>query len=96
MFFAKTCGKTVSLSFQCYFRCLARDHWPLPTVFLVPQSFMCNASVTGVNLFIYQIQFYTVNLEGRAVNSFEPCPIHMRPCYAITANIFISGNMYYG
>ena len=32
MFFAKTCGKTVSLSFQCYFQCLARDHWPLPAV----------------------------------------------------------------
>ena len=33
MFFAKTCGKTVSLSFQCYFRCLAWDHWPLPAVY---------------------------------------------------------------
>ena len=63
---------------------------------LVPQSFRCNASVTGVNLFIYQIGFYIVNLEGCAVNSFEPCSIHMRLCYATTANIFIGGNMYYG
>ena len=62
----------------------------------VPQNFMCNASVTGVNLFIYQIGFYMVNLEGCAVNSSEACSIHMRLCYATTTNIFISGNMYCG
>jgi len=63
---------------------------------LVPQSFICNASVTGVNLFIYQIEFYVVNLDGCTVNYFESCSIQMRLCYATTANIFISRNMYYG
>ena len=59
---------------------------------LVPQIFMCNESVTGVNLFIYQIGFYMVNLEGYVVNSFEPYFAHMRLC---DTSIFIGGNMYY-
>ena len=61
---------------------------------LVPQHFMCNASVTGVNLFIYQIGFYVVNLAGCIVNSFEPCPIQIRLYNITSTNIFISGNMY--
>src|ERR1700674_3229489 len=36
----------------------------------VPQPFMCHVSVTGVDLFIYQIESYTVNSEGCVVNSF--------------------------
>jgi hypothetical protein len=62
----------------------------------VPQSFMCNASVTGVNLFIYQIGFYAANLEECVVNSFEPHSIHIRLCDITNTSIFISGNMYYG
>jgi hypothetical protein len=45
---------------------------------LVPQSFMWNASVTGMNLFIYQIGFYAANLEECVVNSFEPHSIQMQ------------------
>jgi hypothetical protein len=32
MFSDKTCRKTVSLSFQCYFPCLRQNHQPLPAV----------------------------------------------------------------
>jgi hypothetical protein len=45
---------------------------------LVPQNFMCNASVTAVNLFIYKIGFHAVNLEGCVANSFEPCSIYIK------------------
>jgi hypothetical protein len=38
---------------------------------------MCHASVTGVDLFIYQIESYTANLEGCVVNSFDPYSMHM-------------------
>jgi len=43
----------------------------------VPQHVMCHASVTGVDLFIYQIESYTANSEGCVVNSFDPYSIHM-------------------
>jgi hypothetical protein len=63
---------------------------------LVPQNFMCNASVIAVNLSTYQIGFHAVNLEGCVVNSFEPCSIHIRLYDTTSTNIFISGNMYCG
>src|ERR1700735_4735118 len=31
----------LSLSFQCYFQCLARDHWPFPTVYRVSLLAFC-------------------------------------------------------
>ena len=43
----------------------------------VPQHVMCHASVTGVDLFIYQIESYTANSEGCVVNSFDPYSIHI-------------------
>ena len=62
----------------------------------VPQSFICNASATGVNLFIYQIGFYAANLEECVVNTFELHSIHIRLCDITNTSIFIGGNMYYG
>ena len=44
---------------------------------LVPQHLMCHAFVTGVNLFIYQIESYTANLEGCVVDSFDPYSMHV-------------------
>jgi hypothetical protein len=61
-----------------------------------PQHFMCHASVTGVDLFIYKIEFYTANSEGCVVNSFDPYSIHIGLQNTISTNIFISGNIFYG
>ena len=59
----------------------------------VPQSFMSNASVTRVNLFIYQIGFYAANLEECVVvvNYFEPHSIHIRLCDITNTSIFMGG-----
>src|ERR1700733_12010039 len=53
----------------------------------VPQSFMCNASVTGVNLFIYQIGFYAANLEECVLNSFFDDKIIVWPWAMVLTSI---------
>ena len=62
----------------------------------VPQTFMCNPSATGVNLFKHQIGSFTANTEGCTVNSFPPAFIHMGPWDTTNTNIFISVNICYG
>ena len=62
----------------------------------VPQTFMCNPSATGVNLFKHQIGSFTANTEGCTVNSFPPAFIHMGPWDTTNTNIFISVNIRYG
>src|SRR3984885_16264395 len=53
----------------------------------VPQSFMCNASVIGVNLFIYQIRFYAANLEECVLNSFFDDKIIVWPWAMVLTSI---------
>jgi hypothetical protein len=62
----------------------------------VPQSFTCNPSAIGVNLFKHKIGSFIANTEGWAVNLFPPAFIHMGPWDTTNTNIFISGNICYG
>ena len=62
----------------------------------VPQSFMCNPSATGANLFKHQIGSFTANTEGCAVKYFPPASIHMGLWDTTSTTIFIGVNICYG